>query len=1051
MNISELFIRRPVATILLSVALTLGGLFAYRFLPVAALPTVDFPTISVSAQLPGASPDTMATAVSTPLIKEFSTIPSIQTISATNYQGFTSISIEFDLNRNIDQAAADVQSAIARTQRRLPAEMTTAPSYRKLNPADAPVLLLALQSETEPLSKLDAFAQTVISPALSTVTGVGQVQIYGSQKFAVRIQLDPNALAARGIGVEEIQAAVAAANVNTPVGTVEGNAQNLTIQANTQLANADAFRDIIVAVRNNRPVRLGDVANVIDSVENTEIASWYDGKRSLVLAVQRQTDANTVEVVDRVRAMLPRFQEELGPTAEIHVLNDRSASVREAVHDVQMTLLLTVGLVVLVIYLFLGRLAATLIPGIAVPISIIATFGAMYAFGYSIDNISLLGLTLAVGLVVDDAIVMLENIVRHVEEGMTPFEAALKGSGEIGFTILSITVSLVAVFIPVLLMGGVVGRIFNEFAVVVTIAIAASALISLTLTPMLAARLPGGHGAGQGRKNLFERGFDRVQGGYRVLLDLCLRFRFVVLLVFFATIALTAHMFVAIPKGFFPTEDIGQLSVSTEARQDVSFPAMADLQRQAQEILMRAPAVAHVVGRVGSSGFSGTMNQGGFFVELKPRDQRPPLPEVLTDLRRRLSQVPGLSAFITPVQNLRLGGRQSKSQYQFVVQALGKGELDQWSVRLADAMGQDRATFTGVTTDLQNTALQATVTVDRDKARALGITADQLRSTLYTGFGTRQVSTIYTTGDAYQVIAEFDPRLQWTADRLDMVRIRASNGKLVPLSAFARVERTAGSLSINQLGQLPAVTISFDTPPGVSLGDAVTRINAIKGELNVPTTISTTFAGTARVFQDALANQGLLLAAAVVTIYLVLGILYESFVHPLTILTGLPAAALGALGALQLFGLDLSVIAIIGILMLIGIVKKNAIMMIDVALERERQDGAAAFDAIRDACLLRFRPILMTTAAAIMGTLPIAVGAGASSELRQPLGIAVVGGLVVSQLLTLFITPVLYLYMDSLSQGSRRLYARLRRRREPVPAPVPARPEPAPAFREAAE
>ncbi|KMO41755.1 acriflavine resistance protein B [Methylobacterium tarhaniae] len=1035
MNLSAPFIRRPVATILLSIALTLSGLFAYRFLPVAALPTVDFPTISVTAQLPGASPESMAASVATPLIKEFSTIPSIATISATNYQGFTSITVEFELSRNIDQAAADVQAAITRTLRRLPVELTIPPSFRKLNPADAPVILLALSSETTPLPTLDAFAQTVISPSLSTITGVGQVLVFGSQKFAVRVQLDPNVLAARGIGVDEVQAAIQNANTSTPVGVVEGRGQNLTIQTNTQLMNADGFRDVIVAVRNGRPVRLGEVARVIDSVENNRIASWKDGTRGLVLAVQRQPDANTVDVVDRVRAMLPKFQEQLGGSGTIDVVNDRSLSIREAVHDVQFTLVLTIVLVVAVIYLFLGRLAATLIPSVAVPISIIATFGAMYLLGYSIDNISLLGLTLAVGLVVDDAIVMLENIVRHVEEGMKPFEAALKGAGEIGFTILSITISLVAVFIPVLLMGGVVGRIFNEFAIVVTIAIVASAVISLTLTPMLAARLPAdaaGHGQ---KKNLFERGFARMQGLYERGVDLCLRWPFAVLMVFFASVALTAWMFVVIPKGFFPSEDIGQLQIATEAGQDVSFDAMTALQHQAEVILARHPAVAHVVSRAGSNGFSGTLNQGSFFVELKDRDRRPPLSRTITELRRDLATVPGLTSFITPVQNLRLGGRQSKSQYQYVVQGLNRPELERWSERLTEALAKDRATFAGVTSDLQNAALQAKVTVDTDKAQALGITSDQIRQTLYTGFGTRQVSTIYGTADSYQVITEFDPRLNWTADRLDEIRLRANNGKLVPLSAVASVARVPGPLSINQLGLLPAVTISFDLAPGVALGQAVNRIAAIKDGLGVPGTITTTFAGTAQVFQDALANQGLLLAAAVITIYLVLGILYESFIHPLTILTGLPAAAIGALGALQLYGMDLSVIAIIGVLMLIGIVKKNAIMMIDVALVLQREQNWSPAAAIREACSLRFRPIMMTTAAAVMGTLPIAIGHGASAELRQPLGVAVVGGLLVSQLLTLFITPVLYLYMDRLGTGATRLVLSLRRGRRPASRP----------------
>ncbi|MFO1048103.1 MAG: efflux RND transporter permease subunit [Geminicoccaceae bacterium] len=1013
MNLSALFIRRPVATILLSVAITLAGLFAYRQLPVAALPQVDFPTVSVTAQLPGASPETMANAVATPLIKQFSIIPAIQQISTTNSQGSTSIVIEFDLDRDIDQAAADVQAAIARTQRQLPVEMTTPPSYRKLNPADAPILLLALTSTTTPLPTLDAFAQQVISPALSTIEGVGQVQIFGSQRYAVRIQLDPDALAARGIGVDEVQDAVAAANVNTPVGTVQGETQNLTIEARTQLADAAGFRDLIVATRNGHPVRLGDLARVIDSVENTQQASRFDGQRSLVLAVQRQPGANTVAVVDRVKAMLPQFAAQLGATGGIHVLNDRSTSIRAAVHDVQITLLITMGLVIMVIYLFLGRLGATAIPGVAVPISVVSTFGAMYLLGYSIDNISLLALTLSVGLVVDDAIVMLENIVRHVEEGMSPFEAALKGSGEIGFTILSITLSLVAVFIPVLLMGGVVGRVFHEFAVTVTIAIAASAFVSLTLAPMLSARLPHDRG-GERRRNLFERAFDRVTAGYARLLDLCLRARPVMFVAFLATVAATVWMFQAIPKGFFPQEDIGQLSIQTQARQDISFQAMVDLQAKAEAVIEHSPHVAHVASIVGGGGPTSTLNNGRFFVELKPLGQRPDLPAVIADLRRELSRIPGLNSFVVPVQNLSFGGRQSKSQYQFVVQGLDRAELDDWAMRLTDRMQQDKS-FIDVTDDLENTALQARIDIDRDKVRALGITAEQLRSTLYSGFGSRQISTIYATGDNYPVIVEFDPRLPWTAERLDQIRVRAAAGKLVPLSAFATVQRTAGPLTINQLGQLPAVTVSFNLPERVSLGDAVQRLEAIKAELGVPSTISTTFSGTARVFQDALGNQGLLLLAAVVTIYIVLGVLYESFIHPLTILTGLPAAAVGALAALDLFGLDLSVIAMIGLLMLIGIVKKNAIMMIDVALVRQRA-GAKPLAAIREACLLRFRPIMMTTLAAIMGVLPIAIGHGASAELRQPLGIAVVGGLLVSQILTLFITPVLYTYMEDLSR-----------------------------------
>ncbi|MGX5733071.1 efflux RND transporter permease subunit [Bosea thiooxidans] len=1025
MNISSFCIRHPVATILMSVSLVLAGLFAYRFLPVAALPRAEFPVVNVSAQLPGASPDTMATSVATPLIKQFGTIAGIDSISTTNAQGSTSIAIQFVLNRNIDAAAADVQAAIARTQRQLPIEMTTQPSYRKVNPADAPIILMALKSDVIPLSQLDAFAQQVISPALSTVDGVAQVLIWGSQKYAVRIQIDPTALAARGIGLDELQLAITAANANTPVGTIQNTAQQLTIEARTQLANAAQFANVIITTRSGKPVRLGDVAKVIDSVENTLTRSTYDGTPAIVLAVQRQPDANTVQVVDRVKAMIPGFQEQLPAAASLSLLNDRSVSIRQAVEDVQFTLLLTIALVVMVIFVFLRRLAATFIPAVAVPISIIATLAAMYAFGFSIDNISLLGLTLSVGLVVDDAIVMLENIVRHMEEdGLSAFEASLKGSREIGFTIVSISFSLVAVFIPVLLMGGVIGRIFNEFAVVVTVSILASAFVSLTLTPMLCSRLLSGYSEHHPENALgrwLEKGFDKLLAGYDRGLKFCLRFQPLMLIAFFLTLGGTVWLMQATPKGFFPQEDIGQLSVSTEARQDISFDAMQKLQVEVANVFRNSPYVAHVASTVGGSGpGSAALNAGRLFVELKPLDERPRMPAVLASLRRDLAQVPGINTYMTPVQNLQIGARSSKSQYQLVVQGLDQALMNQWAVRLADAMSREQGTFLDVTTDLQNNALQATVIIDRDKANQLGIGSDILRSTLYSGFGVRQVSTIYTTGDSYNVVVEFNPNDQWTPERLNAIRVRTKNGTLVPLGAFARIERTAGQLTVNQLGQLPAVTISYNLPAGVALGDSVSRINAIKEEINLPKALSTTLAGTAKTFQDSLANQGLLIAGAILTIYIVLGILYESFIHPLTILTGLPSAAVGALGALWLFGLDLSVIAIIGLLMLIGIVKKNAIMMIDVALVL-RREGKSAQEAIHQACLMRFRPILMTTLAALMGTLPIALGAGASAELRQPLGIAVVGGLMISQVLTLYITPVLFLYMDRLSEGLTRL------------------------------
>jgi HAE1 family hydrophobic/amphiphilic exporter-1 len=902
--------------------------------------------------------------------------------------------------------------------------MTTQPSYRKVNPADAPVLLLALTSSALPLSQLDAFAQQVISPVLSTIDGVAQVQLYGSQKFAVRIQIDPEALSSRGIGVDELQTAIANSNTNTPLGTLQNTTQALTIQANAQLSNGAQFSDLVIANRGGRPVKLGDVAKVIDSVENVNQASWYDGSRSIVLAVQRQPDANTVDVVDRVKATLPRFESELPGDARIETFNDRSASVRQAVSDVEETLALTIGLVVLVIFVFLRRVTATIIPAVAVPISLIATLGAMYLLNFSIDNISLLGLTLSVGLVVDDAIVMLENIYRHMEEeGKGAFEAAIIGGREIGFTIISISLSLVAVFIPVLLMGGVIGRVFNEFAVVVTISILASAFVSLTLTPMMCSRLLRvSHGPERGIYRVLEVAFDRLQGGYAAMLRLSLRYQAVTIVVFFVTAAASAFMVMAIPKGFFPQEDIGLLSVSTEARQDISFAAMVKLQTAAADVFRRSPYVAHVASTVGSNGNAGGLNAGRMFVELKPKSARPPIEQVLSNLRRQLADVAGLRTFMVPVQNLNVGARASRSQYQYVLQGLDQNQLFDWSVKFADAMQTDPS-FIDVSSDLQNKAAQATIEVDRTKADTMGISTDQVRSTLYSAFGARQVSTIYTTGDNYAVIVEFDPNVEWSPDRLGAIRFRTKNGQLVPASAVATVTRTTGPLTVNQLGQLPAVTLSFNLPQGVALSQAVDRLGVLQQQLKMPASIQTSFAGTAKTFQDSLANQGLLISGAVLTIYIVLGILYESFIHPLTILTGLPSAAVGALGALYLFGLDLSVIAIIGLLMLIGIVKKNAIMMIDVALVL-RREGRSPGESIYRACLMRFRPILMTTLAALMGTIPIALGAGASAELRQPLGIVVVGGLLVSQVLTLFITPVIYIQLEYFSEWLGRLVSR---------------------------
>jgi hydrophobic/amphiphilic exporter-1 (mainly G- bacteria), HAE1 family len=1016
-------INRPVATILLAIGIILAGLAGYRLLPVAALPKVDFPTINVSSTLSGASPETMATSVSTPLIKQFETIPGISEISATNSLGNSSIVIQFDLNRDIDAAAADVQAAISRATRQLPSNMTTSPSYRKSNPADAPVLLLAVNSDEMPRSQVDSIAENIISPLLSTLNGVAQVSIYGSQTYAVRIGVDPSKLQARGLGVDTLTTAIANANNQVPVGSLENDKQQITINANTQRTNADEFKSLVIATSNGSPIHLSDVANVTDSVDNLDAGSWFDGKQAIILAVQRQPDANTVAVVDSILAKLPALKQQLPPSININVMNDTSKSIRESIHDVQFTLFLTIGLVVLVIYLFTGHLTATLIPGLAVPLSLIATFGGMYVLGYSIDNISLLGLTLSVGLVVDDAIVMLENILRYTEEGMPAKEAALKGSAEVSYTIISMSISLVAVFIPILLMGGVVGRLFNEFGMVVTLAIMSSTLVSLTVTPMLAARLSAHSSRPPFIIRWFEAGFSKTLTGYDRSVAWCLKHRMTVMVVFVASVAASAWLFNTLPSSFFPQEDTGRLSVSTRAREDISYPAMKELQDQVAAIFKADPAVDDVTSIVGGSSRS-PLNNGTLFVQLKDKDQRPPLNQTINELRQKLSKIAGIKSYITPQQNLRFGGRSTASQYQLVIQALNASTTDVWSSKIQNEMRRDPL-FTDVTTDAQNAAIAADITIDNSKASAFGITNDQLRKTLEMAFSGYTAAQIQSTGDSYDVIVEFDRARQWDDQFLRDIRVRSSStGTLVPLSNFATVQRKTAPVTINQTGQLVSTTVSFNLPDGVSLSDATARIDQIKTEIGVPNDVFTSYGGTAAIFKESQGNTGLLILAAVITIYVVLGVLYESFIHPLTILSGLPAAALGALLALKVMNFDMSVIALIGLLMLIGIVKKNAIMMIDVAVELIREHGETPAKAIHEACVRRFRPIMMTTFCALLGALPIALGQGASSELRQPLGIAVVGGLLVSQLLTLFITPVIFVEMGRLGDFLTRLVSR---------------------------